>query len=130
MRRGEPSTPFADPEVPLIQSTTKVSYQEFVQATKNFSESNLLRRGIMCSVFIGTLSDSTTLAIKVLDLESEKASRSFNTVIVVLSSVRHRNLIKTIGYCIDSNFKALVLEIIPGGSLEKWLDSTNYFLDL
>lgn len=99
-------------------------------ATNDLSESNLLGSGGFGSVFIGTLSSGITAAIKVFKLESERVSRSFETEIEILSGLRHRNLIKIIGYCSNENLKALVLEYMPKGSLDRWLYSHNYFLDL
>ncbi|KAK6114756.1 hypothetical protein DH2020_007025 [Rehmannia glutinosa] len=48
----------------------------------------------------------------------------------ILSTVRHRNLVRIIGCCTNTEFKALILGYMPNGSLEKWLYSDNYFLDL
>ncbi|PIN15366.1 Serine/threonine protein kinase [Handroanthus impetiginosus] len=85
------------------------SCTELVRATNDFRESNKLGRGGTGSFFIGTLSDGLIVAIKVFNLE---------------------NLIKVIGCCWNQDFKALVLEYMPNGSLDKWLHSHNLFLDL
>ncbi|KAL7204850.1 hypothetical protein ACSBR2_017875 [Camellia fascicularis] len=77
-----------------------ITYQQFFRATNGFSECNLLGMGSFGSVYKAILEDTTVLAIKV------------------------------ISSCSNLDFKALVLEYMSNGSLEKWLYSYNYFLDM
>ena len=108
----------------------RVSYQELHQATNGFSDSNLLGVGSFGSVYQGTLSDGLSIAVKVFNLELEGAFKSFDIECEVLRNIRHRNLVKIISSCSNIDFKALVLEFMPSGSLEKWLYSHNHFLDI
>ncbi|KAL8485945.1 hypothetical protein ACS0TY_028016 [Phlomoides rotata] len=98
-----------------------ISHRELVQGTNGFSKTNLLGRGGCGSVYKGTLSDGLDIAVKVFDLESEGAGKSFDTECEILSSVRHRNIVGIIGCCTNQHFKALVLTYMPNGSLEDWL---------
>ncbi|KAK9989802.1 hypothetical protein SO802_030041 [Lithocarpus litseifolius] len=74
--------------------------------------------------------DGTTVAIKVFNLNIEGGFKSFEAECDVLCSIRHRNLVKIISCCSSIDFKALVLEYIPKGSLRKWLYSHSHFLDM
>ncbi|KAK3439102.1 hypothetical protein EUGRSUZ_C03740, partial [Eucalyptus grandis] len=107
-----------------------ISYRELCLATNNFSESNLLGVGSFSSVYKGTLANGTYIAVKVLNLHIEGALKSFDTECDVFRMIRHRNLIKVISTCTNANLRALVLQYMPCGSLEKWLYSYNCNLDL
>ncbi|XP_024178078.1 LRR receptor-like serine/threonine-protein kinase EFR [Rosa chinensis] len=103
----------------------RVSYQELLCATDGFNENNLLGTGGFGSVYKGTLSDGIEVAIKAFNLELEGAFTSFEVECEVLSNVRHRNLVKVISCCSQIDFKGLVLNYMPNGSLEKWFYSQN-----
>ncbi|KAH6796382.1 hypothetical protein C2S51_037368 [Perilla frutescens var. frutescens] len=108
----------------------RISYRELEQGTNSFSEANLLGRGSFGSVFKGTLFDGMDVAIKVFTLQSKRVVKSFHTETKILSTVRHRNLVRILGCCSNTEFKGLILEFMPNGSLEKWLYSSGYYLDL
>ncbi|KAM5569873.1 putative LRR receptor-like serine/threonine-protein kinase [Rosa sericea] len=123
---------------PQLQETTllpqlhwrRVSYQELLSATNRFDECNSLGTGAFGIVYRGTLSDGMNVAIKVFKLELERAFTSFELECEVLSNICHRNLIKVISCCSQIDFKAIVLNYMPNGSLEKWLYSPNFSLNI
>ncbi|XP_058070972.1 probable LRR receptor-like serine/threonine-protein kinase At3g47570 [Magnolia sinica] len=104
-----------------------VSYADILQATDGFSSANLIGVGSFGSVYKGLLECFETLvAVKVLNLLQQGAFKSFAAECEALRNIRHRNLVKILTVCssIDFNgndFKALVFEYMPNGSLEKWL---------
>ncbi|XP_059638741.1 probable LRR receptor-like serine/threonine-protein kinase At3g47570 [Cornus florida] len=106
------------------------SYQELCNATNNFCETNLIGVGGFGAVYKGILSDGTNVAVKILNLQLEEASKSFEAECKVLRTVRHRNFVKVISTCSNTELRALVLQYMPNGSLEKWLYSHNYCLNL
>ncbi|XP_052481008.1 probable LRR receptor-like serine/threonine-protein kinase At3g47570 [Gossypium raimondii] len=117
---------------PLDKKHPKLSYAELLHATDGFSSANLIGKGRYGSVYKGTLtSDSQKpIAVKVLDLQQRGAERTFKSECQVLKNLKHRNLVKVITSCssIDfqgNDFKALVLEFMPNGSLETWLHPSS-----
>ncbi|KAB2615415.1 LRR receptor-like serine/threonine-protein kinase FLS2 [Pyrus ussuriensis x Pyrus communis] len=108
----------------------RVSRLELVKATNGFHKSNLLGTGGFGSVYRGTLSDGIDIAVKVFNLQLEGAFKSFDKECEMLSNIRHRNLIKVISYCDELNFKALVLQLMPNGSLEQWLYSPKRSMNI
>ncbi|RVW25351.1 putative LRR receptor-like serine/threonine-protein kinase [Vitis vinifera] len=108
----------------------KISHQQLLYATNDFGEDNFIGKGSQGMVYRGVLSNGLTVAIKVFNLEFQEALRSFASECEVMQGIRHRNLVRIITCCSNLDFKALVLEYMPNGSLEKWLYSHNYFLDL
>ncbi|KAL7211336.1 hypothetical protein ACSBR2_014251 [Camellia fascicularis] len=108
----------------------RITYHEPSRATDMFSESNLLGTGSFSSDYKGMFPSKTIFAAKVFKLELDGAFKSFEIECEILCNIRHRNLTKVISSCSTLDFKALVLEYMPNGTLAKWFYSHNYFLDM
>ncbi|XP_050258898.1 receptor kinase-like protein Xa21 [Quercus robur] len=114
-------------ESSLRQSLLKLSYQVLLKATDGFSSANLIGVGSFGLVYKGILGeDESIVAVKVINIQRQGASKSFISECEALKNIRHRNLVKIITSCssVDfhgNDFKALVFEFMPNGSLENWL---------
>ncbi|BAB03621.1 putative protein kinase Xa21 [Oryza sativa Japonica Group] len=120
-KKGQSLTPVVE------EQFERVSYQELSNGTKGFSQNSLLGKGSYGVVYKCTLFDEEiVVAVKVFNLERSGSTRSFLAECDALRSVRHRCLLKIITCCSSINnqgqdFKALVFEFMPNGSLNGWL---------
>nr|XP_027082974.1 receptor kinase-like protein Xa21 [Coffea arabica] len=111
-----------------VNKLLRISYHELHRATSGFSPENLIGSGHFGAVYKGTLEKhgNKLVAVKVLDLQKNGASKSFKAESKTLRNIRHRNLVSIVSYCssIDSKgdeFKALVYGFLENGNLDLWL---------
>ncbi|KAH9716323.1 protein kinase domain-containing protein [Citrus sinensis] len=119
-----------DANLPPIANQRRFTYLELFQATNEFSANNLIGRGGIGSVYKARIQDGTEVAVKVFNLQYREAFKSFDIECDMMKRIRHRNLIKIISSCSNDDFKALILEYMPHGSLEKCLYSSTNILDI
>ncbi|KAM3391133.1 hypothetical protein ACQJBY_012661 [Aegilops geniculata] len=97
-------------------------YADLQDATKKFSEK--LGAGSFGSVFKGSLSDSTAMAVKRLD-GVRQGEKQFRAEVSSTGVVQHVNLVKLIGFCCQGDRRLLVYEYMPNGSLDHHLFQSN-----
>ncbi|CAI9111766.1 OLC1v1012079C2 [Oldenlandia corymbosa var. corymbosa] len=114
----------------LVVGHERFTYYQLANATDRFHESNVLGKGSFGTVYRGILEGGRIVAIKVFNSGVQGAFQSFSKECEILCNIRHRNLTRVISNCSMPDFKALVLEYMHNGSLEKWLHSNNYFLNI
>jgi serine/threonine protein kinase len=62
------------------------------------------------------------VAIKVLSQElSVQGLKEFLAEVTIMSQLRHRNIVRLVGWCGRRRELALVYELVPGGSLDTHL---------
>ncbi|GLJ58326.1 hypothetical protein SUGI_1497370 [Cryptomeria japonica] len=94
------------------------SFQELQIATNNFSVK--LGRGGFGSVYEGVLSDSSRMAVKILD-KTGQGKKEFWAEVETLVKVDHFNLVRLKDFCAEKTHVMLVYEHLPNGSLDKWI---------
>ncbi|KAK6135141.1 hypothetical protein DH2020_031132 [Rehmannia glutinosa] len=95
------------------------SYRDLQYKTSNFSQ--LLGTGGFGSVYKGSLSDGTLIAVKKLDRVLPHGEKEFITEVNTISSMHHMNLVRLCGYCSEGSQRLLVYEFMKNGSLDKWI---------
>ncbi|KAD3338665.1 hypothetical protein E3N88_34186 [Mikania micrantha] len=86
-------------------------------ATRNFHPENKIGGGGFGVVYKGILRDGTPVAIKSLSAESKQGTVEFLTEINMISRIRHPNLVRLIGCCVEDGNRILVYEYLNNNSL-------------
>ncbi|QCD90160.1 interleukin-1 receptor-associated kinase 4 [Vigna unguiculata] len=101
---------------------TQFSMQEIKLATNDFHEDLLIGSGGFGNVYKGSFTGGTTyVAIKRANPMSEQGVSEFETEILLLSQLRHHNLVSLLGYCNEDGEMILVYELMANGSLHHHL---------
>uniref|UniRef100_A0A0E0NC54 non-specific serine/threonine protein kinase n=1 Tax=Oryza rufipogon TaxID=4529 RepID=A0A0E0NC54_ORYRU len=97
------------------------SLKEIESATKNFDPANKIGEGGFGPVYKGTLANGTTVAVKKLSSQSSQGNREFLNEIGIISALRHPNLVRLFGCCIDGEQLLLIYEFLENNSLGRAL---------
>ncbi|XAR52750.1 Non-specific serine/threonine protein kinase [Bertholletia excelsa] len=90
-------------------------------ATNRFSKENVLGEGGYGVVYRGRLINGTPVAVKRLLNNLGQAEKEFRVEVEAIGHVRHKNLVRLLGYCIEGTHRLLVYEYVNNGNLEQWL---------
>ncbi|KAI4366014.1 hypothetical protein MLD38_021943 [Melastoma candidum] len=110
-----------DEEISGVHNVKLFSYKELRVATDDFGDANKIGEGGFGSVFKGQLKDGKAAAIKVLSAQSRQGVKEFLTEIKVISEVKHENLVKLYGCCVEGNHRILVYNYLRNNSLSQTL---------
>ncbi|KAI5434150.1 hypothetical protein KIW84_021128 [Lathyrus oleraceus] len=118
----------------IPSSLQNISSLQMISLTENHLKGTIpysLGTGSFGSVFKGSLPNfERPIAVKVLNLETRGAAKSFVAECNALGKMKHRNLVKILTCCssVDykgEDFKAIVFEFMPEGSLENVLHNNE-----
>ncbi|XP_051223762.1 G-type lectin S-receptor-like serine/threonine-protein kinase At2g19130 [Lolium perenne] len=104
------------------ESLVVFSFAQIRNSTKQFSE--ILGEGGFGCVFKGTLPGSVVVAVKKLKGLGQ-GEKQFRAEVQTIGMINHKNLVRLLGFCADSNNRLLVYEYMEKGSLSSHLFSTD-----
>ncbi|KAK9271135.1 hypothetical protein L1049_026724 [Liquidambar formosana] len=97
------------------------TYEQMLQFTGDFSETNLIKNGHSGDLFRGVLDGGIPVVIKRVDLRSFK-KESFMLELDLFSKVSHIRLVPLLGHCLEhESEKLLVYKYMPNGDLSNSL---------
>ncbi|KAJ0984451.1 hypothetical protein J5N97_002807 [Dioscorea zingiberensis] len=102
----------------------KYSYKDLQKATGNFTTA--IGHGAFGPVYKAQMSTGETVAVKVLATDSKQGEKEFQTEVLLLGRLHHRNLVNLVGYCAEKGQHMLIYVYMPNGSLATHLYSDNH----
>ncbi|GJN09247.1 hypothetical protein PR202_ga27236 [Eleusine coracana subsp. coracana] len=111
----------AGPEVSHLGWGHWFTLRELEEATDGLAEENVIGEGGYGIVYRGTLQNSATIAVKNLLNNRGQAEKEFKVEVETIGRVRHKNLVRLLGYCVEGAYRMLVYEYVDNGNLDQWL---------
>ncbi|KAM1456849.1 hypothetical protein ACFX13_034945 [Malus domestica] len=90
-------------------------------------EENVIGKGCSGIVYKAELHNGDLIAVKKLwkTKQEEEPINSFAAEIQILGHIRHRNIVKLLGYCSNRSVKLLLYNYIPNGNLQQLLQGNR-----
>ncbi|RZC10700.1 putative serine/threonine-protein kinase PBL3 isoform B [Glycine soja] len=122
-------TPRSEGDILSSPHLKPFTLHDLKKATRNFQLDSLIGEGGFGYVYKGLINDGksfgptmpksgTVVAVKKLKPEGFQGHKEWLSEVNYLGQLRHPNLVKLIGYCLEGDNRLLVYEYMPNRSLE------------
>ncbi|RDX85763.1 Cysteine-rich receptor-like protein kinase 26, partial [Mucuna pruriens] len=101
--------------------TLQFDFQTIIDATNNFADANKLGQGGFGPVYKGTLPNGEEVAIKRLSRGSGQGDIEFKNELLLGAKLQHRNLVRLLGFCLETGERIIVYEFLPHKSLDSFI---------
>ncbi|GJN11509.1 hypothetical protein PR202_ga29707 [Eleusine coracana subsp. coracana] len=87
-------------------------------ATGDFNDSNKLGEGGFGALYKGVLPGGEEIAVKRLSDSSKQGDDELKNELALVAKLKHKNLVRLVGVCLDEQERLLVYEYVPNRSLD------------
>ncbi|KAL6285561.1 hypothetical protein ACE6H2_009951 [Prunus campanulata] len=126
------STAIQRPDITVVHNDLKECLEtempfEITEIVESDDASSSSSRRIW-TVYLGTLTNETQVAVKLLNSSSRQGSKEFKNEVELLMRAHHRNLVSLVGYCNEGDTMVLVYEYVANGNLQQYLLAGDFGL--
>ncbi|KAM3681700.1 hypothetical protein ACJW31_12G018300 [Castanea mollissima] len=105
----------------------KAVYKDILEASENFDEMYRVGVGSSAKVYKVEIPGGQVLAVKKLSSQAEGVGaeniKSFTNELAALTEIRHRNIVKLLGFCFNEEHMFFIYEFLERGNLADMLSS-------
>jgi serine/threonine protein kinase len=105
----------------------KAVYKDILEASENFDDKYCIGVGASAKVYRVEIPGAQVLAVKKLSSQAEGIGteniKSFTNELSALTEIRHRNIVKLLGFCFHEVHTFFIYEFMERGSLADMLSS-------
>ncbi|KAL8217667.1 hypothetical protein R6Q57_021040 [Mikania cordata] len=107
--------------VDIISFTNSFTYEQMLQATSGFCDTNLIKHGHSGDIFSGILDDGFNVVIKRIDMRSSRKD-CYMSELELYCKGMHTRLVPLLGHCLEHETeKLMVYKHMPNGDLSNSL---------
>nr|XP_023917794.1 MDIS1-interacting receptor like kinase 2-like [Quercus suber] len=104
-------------------------YEDIIKASNNFDDMSCIGMGASAKVYKVEIPGAQVLAVKKLNSQADGIGtdniKSFSNELAALTEIRHRNIVKLLGFCFHEVHTFFIYEFKERGSLADMLSSTE-----